>query len=136
MLRRNLRRGASIVRSLRSSKSGAVIPRKIGGVSSALYFFMSENVSPFVEKVLGLEIHKVSFGELSMQMRLKPYMKESSPNIQNNGILAAVMDHVGGLGAWTVLDRPGFILSTVDLHVEYFSPLSNMHYGKQKLQML
>ena len=52
-----------------------------------------------------------------MQMKIKPEFFGSSRSV-HVGVLSAVTDHVGGLGAWTVLTRGGLLMSTVDLHVE------------------
>jgi acyl-coenzyme A thioesterase PaaI-like protein len=95
-----------------------------GGVSTNFFNFMSEDASIFIQDIICLKTENISIGKMSMSMKLKPQLSGHVNGSIHGGILATIIDHVGGFCAWTVFDRPGLLLSTVDLRIDYLELLS------------
>lgn len=94
-----------------------------GGHTKSQFIFITEKVSPFVREVLGLEVVTVSKGNLSMSMKMKEqFVGNPRTKVLHGGVISAALDHVGGFTAWSVLDDPSMIVSTVDLRIDYLSP--------------
>jgi acyl-coenzyme A thioesterase PaaI-like protein len=97
---------------------------------------MVEDISPFIKDVLKLKLHSLEHESLSIKMKLKPKFwlrKVHTEQVSqtHSGLLAAIIDHAGGLCAWTVLRQPGQLLSTVDLAVDYCTALVPTDQGLQ-----
>lgn len=122
-----------------SDSHPAQIPETIGGVSGAMFRYMCESGSPIIRDVLGLKVMSAKYKHLEMRMRLQPkfWLKGRGVDVvqTHSGILAAVTDHVGGLCAWTVLERSGFLLSTIDLHVDYVNSLVQNDKGPSAISV-
>lgn len=114
------RRGIAILFDEKMIKEG-----KVGGVATNFFVYMCEKGAIFNEEFVKLKINEVSFGKLTMSMEYDPLMTEDEiqPSL-HGGITATVIDHVGGFCAWTLFDKPGMLLSTVNLRIDFLEPLT------------
>lgn len=114
------------------------IPARVGNVSGAMFRHMVEDGAAFARVVLQVKLHTVSDTTLSVRMDLPSKFwlarSHSQELLQNHcGVLAAVIDHTGGFCAWTALHRPGQLLSTVDLQVDFCAALVPADQGLASL---
>ena len=92
---------------------------------------MCEEVAPLIKNIFNLRVENFSRGKLTMSMKWQPHLQnDSEKKTISAGVLVAVSDHVGGLGAWTTLSREGLLISTIDLHVDVLSPFSFEDQGR------
>ena len=105
-------------RHLTNSKLSSGI--SFGGIGPAIFDRVSETM--FTRYVLGLRVVEANTGKLTIKM---PYNKmlcgDERQNIVDSGAIATLMDHSGGLCAWSTLTKPTQLVSTVDLRIDYVS---------------
>jgi acyl-coenzyme A thioesterase PaaI-like protein len=49
----------------------------------------------------------------------------------HTGVLATMMDHCGGICAWTLLTRPSQLVATIDLQTDYLIPIPVRYFDPQ-----
>lgn len=109
-------------RSFSTGASHADHSQLFGGVSRDLFLKITTGI-PFAKEFLHPIPGKLEKGEFSMSL---PFRKEmvGNPSVPclHGGILAAMIDHVGGFTAWSMVDSNLKRVSTVDLRVDYLNP--------------
>ena len=97
-------------------------PPLFGGVSREFFLKITTGI-PFAKDFLHPVPNKLEKGEFSMSL---PFRKElvGNPSVPclHGGILAAMIDHVGGFAAWSMVDTNLKRVSTVDLRIDYLNP--------------
>jgi acyl-coenzyme A thioesterase PaaI-like protein len=114
----------------------------LGGISTDIFNRICETM--FTRVVLGLQIERAEKpGRLLVHMPLYDFndrdrgptsvnnaiVGDRSTNQVHSGVLAALMDHCGGLCAWTLLTKPSQLVSTVDLQVDYVKPVPVRYFS-------
>ncbi len=75
-----------------------------------------------MKNILKLSISTVNHGSMTMALPPNPDLGSSSNyKSLHNGVTAAVVDHVGGFAAWSMLTNKNKLVSTVDLSVSYLN---------------
>lgn len=96
---------------------------ELGGMSREMFFFVTEKFCPFVKEVFGPSIEHAKVGELTMKLPFKKILIGNPVNrCYHGGVVATMLDHVGGFCAWTSLMDPHQRISTVDLQIDYLTP--------------
>ena len=129
------RRGAPftpyiVSRALSSgSSSGSPIPpdvpndQKFLGLQGASFIKVAESACPFVRDTLGAKVTHLRPGELTMAMPYKSaFIGNPVTRVLHGGVTAALMDHVGGFCAMSAIEDKNYLLSTVDMRIDYLSP--------------
>lgn len=111
------------------------IPKQVGNMTGAMFRYVSQDGIHFVRDVLRLKLVEVRRQEVVMKLKLRPafWLKEALTGDvaqTHSGLLVAAIDHVGGACAMTVLPRPGLMLSTVNLQVDYCNALIPADQGE------
>ncbi len=87
------------------------------GLSENLFRWLAMDSSPLVRRLLKMEMTAISKGSITVRAPYSAaYQGRNLKNV-NNGILAALVDHTGGFGAWSLLNNKHKLVSTVDLSV-------------------
>ena len=114
--------------------------RDVGGLSPKFFTYMCTKSAPFAHRVLKPIITTMSCGKITyvmalfvefcdfvarrLQVKYEPYMSGSpDPECIHGGVIAAAIDHAGGMCAITALPHMGKIVSTVNFRVDYVNPL-------------
>jgi hypothetical protein len=92
----------------RSPHPAQVLPIHIGNASGAMFKYMCEKASPFIKDALEIKLVSAKEKGLVMKMRLhKKYWLRRSSRSQapqtHSGLLAAAIDHAGGMAGFTAL---------------------------------
>ena len=86
------------------------------------YIYLVEKLPPFA-KFLGLQVKEAGGGHLLCSL---PFKRDFVGNMAlpalHGGVIASVIDHVGGFAAWTTLTDSKETLSTIDLRIDYIKP--------------
>jgi acyl-coenzyme A thioesterase PaaI-like protein len=129
-----------------SSSSNAVEsatrpPSSCGGFPRPFFETMIESRSRLM-KYMGVTVVDLTRGKLVCHMPLKPALAgvdhaavknlstdNNTNSIDNNsvlhnGILSAMMDQVGGFGAWSLLESRAQFIATIDLRIDFISPVA------------
>lgn len=95
----------------------------LGGMSSKLFYMVCETFSPFINQVFEPVVEVAKPGELSMKLAFKSVLIGNPANrCYHGGVVATMIDHVGGFCAWSTLVDPHQRVSTVDLRIDYLAP--------------
>jgi uncharacterized protein (TIGR00369 family) len=107
----------------------------IGGISKSFFYHICEDSSPFT-KLLNMKIKQAYRGAIVMSLDFEELLSGNPhPQSIHGGVTAALIDHAGGFCAWTTFDKPGNMLSTADLSVQYLAPLLITDKGTLPLYM-
>ncbi|GMI15364.1 hypothetical protein TrLO_g6713 [Triparma laevis f. longispina] len=105
-------------RSASTDANGA----KVGGLDVEDFKLLVERAAPWSE-LQGYRLEEARKGFLKVRL---PFNKNWIGNVSipamHGGVVASLIDHVGGFCAWTVLNRPSDRVSTADLSISYLSP--------------
>jgi acyl-coenzyme A thioesterase PaaI-like protein len=104
---------------------------KPGGLPKKFFLFLTERVSPFIRnknvkitKMTNNQFtvslpYKSSFcGRLLTSFNTEPKVSKKEFNY-HTGVLATMIDHAGGFGAWSFLSDPDLRISTANLRIDY-----------------
>ena len=110
------------LRAFGSGSNVTVEEPKFGGVSKDLFLKITTGI-PFAKEFLHPVPGKLAVGEFSMSL---PFRKElvGNPSVPclHGGVVAAMIDHVGGFAAWSMVENNHKRVSTVDLRIDYLNP--------------
>jgi acyl-coenzyme A thioesterase PaaI-like protein len=96
----------------------------VGGVSRNFFAYMCERASPYIAEILRVKMVAVSKGNLTISAAYQSSLSGNDhPECMHGGVIASMIDHAGGFACWSTLQMPGSLISTVDLSVEFISPL-------------
>ena len=86
------------------------------------FIYLVEKLPPFA-KFLNMEVKEAGGGRLVCTL---PFKRDFVGNMAlpalHGGVIASLIDHVGGFAAWTTLVDTKQSLSTVDLRIDYIKP--------------
>ena len=84
---------------------------------------MTENISPFSQQLLDIQVISVDYGKLTTFLPFKPEFT-GNPKIPSihGGIIASLLDHTSGFAAWSTLPDTKHVLSTININVNYLLP--------------
>jgi uncharacterized protein (TIGR00369 family) len=119
-----------------SQRQQRLISRQsIGGVSSNFFAYMCQDASLVCREILGVKIHEMEKGRVLLGIKYNSHLSGNpSPESMHGGVIAALIDHAGGFSAWSTIVKVGSFISTVDLRIEYHTPLlisdkGNIYFG-------
>ena len=96
---------------------------RFGGMDRDIFKYMVEEMAPFMKRVFKIQLKSVTHNELHVSL---PYSRTLVGNIAvpclHGGVVASVIDHVGGFASWGHLEDPFLRVNTADLRVDYLSP--------------
>ncbi|GMH90135.1 hypothetical protein TrST_g1879 [Triparma strigata] len=95
---------------------------QVGGLDEKDFRLLVEKAAPWSE-LQGYRMEEASKGYLKVRL---PFTKNWIGNVSipamHGGVVASLIDHVGGFCAWTVLNKPSDRVSTADLSISYLAP--------------
>jgi uncharacterized protein (TIGR00369 family) len=84
---------------------------------------IAESACPFIRDMLGATVTSLEAGKMTWLLPYKPDFVGNPVNkVLHGGVTAALIDHVGGLCAMSCVPDANFLLSTVDLRIDYINP--------------
>ena len=94
-----------------------------GGHEEKTFRYLVEKVAPFTHNFLQPQIMDLKRGKLSLLLPFKSdFIGNPAMPCLHGGVTASLIDHCGGFCAWSTLENPKFLLSTVDLRIDYLRP--------------
>lgn len=103
-----------------------------GGVHKKFFLFLTEDVSPFIRNKK-VKVTKMANNQFTVSLPYKPSFHSlpstvakpknisSKEYYYHTGVLATLIDHAGGFGAWTFLEDPNLRISTANLRIDYLN---------------
>ncbi len=84
---------------------------------------------PFNETV-GIRVGSIEHGRATMSLEFRPELiGDKIKNILHGGVVSTLIDTVGGLAAFTVLEYPRELtVNTVDMRVDYLRPAGGQSF--------
>ena len=99
------------------------VDQKYLGLRAAAFIKVTENASPFVRDTLGAKVTHLRPGELTMHLPFRAaFVGNPVSGVLHGGVTAALIDHVGGFCAMSAIADKQYLLSTVDMRIDYLTP--------------
>lgn len=104
----------------------SVMAKRPGGLHKKFFLFLTEKVSPFIRNK-NVKVLKMTNNIFTMSLPYKSSFRglvdETTINAKefnyHTGVLATLIDHVGGFGAWSFLSNHELRISTANLRIDY-----------------
>ena len=123
----------------------------LGGVSRNYFLYLIEKGTPFIRQLIQLKLQEIQPGAGTMILTFPSSSSSSSPTTStsssstssspttsssfstssslsdgkylHDGVLVTAIDHTGGFCAWSKVKSYLNIVSTMNLHIDYYEPL-------------
>jgi len=99
------------------------IDQKYLGHESKTFIKIAEEACPFIKDTITAKVTHLEPGKMTMELPFKDiFIGNPVTKVLHGGVTASLIDHVGGFAAMSSISEKDYLLSTVDLRIDYITP--------------
>jgi uncharacterized protein (TIGR00369 family) len=97
--------------------------QKFLGLSGGMFIKVAEDACPFIRDSIECKVTHLEPGVLHMNMPFKPeFVGNPVTKVLHGGVVASLIDHVGGFCAMSCIEDGNTLMATVDMRIDYINP--------------